>query len=201
VYYAGNLVWKVGRLLSGFRIRAWIRSSNKGILDIFRDTSKGTKTVRTLIPALSAVLAVSAPGVLLSASILFLFLGFGIYLGFVWSRALDTDAGKGDSRNVFIVYAVVLAVFYIAYTLSDIYQDYGTDATIRDAIARSLDEMRSEWPDIIRARAESYTERQKDREIQQDQLAKLTEILQLKYHNKSLRAAMEPLDEKETADV
>jgi ABC-type multidrug transport system fused ATPase/permease subunit len=156
-----------------------------------------------LIPALSAVLAVSAPGVLLSASVLFLLLGFGIYLGFVWSRALDADAGKGDSRDVFIVYIIVLAVVYMVYTLSDIYQDYGTDATVRGAIERTINKMQLEWPEIIRARAESYIERQKDRDIQQQQLATLTEILQVKYDNKRIRAEMGgiPPDETETADV
>lgn len=188
VYYAGNLVWKVGRLFSGFQIRAWIRNSNKGILDIIRDEISGISMLRMLIPALSAVLAVSAPGVLLSAAVVFLLLGFGIYLGFTWTRVLDTDAGKGDSRDVFIVYLVVLAVFYIVYTLSDVCQDYGTDATVRGAIERSIDKVLSEWPKFIQAREEQNMQQQQNRELQQQQLAIWRDILRVNTDNRNVMA-------------
>ncbi|KAF2257733.1 hypothetical protein CC78DRAFT_441196, partial [Lojkania enalia] len=124
VYHAGNLVWKVGCLFSGRQVRAWIRRSDKNIFDAIDSNDNVSSILRSLTPTLSSVLTISAPGVLLSAAILFLLLGFGIYLGCIWTRALDADAGYRDSRNVFIVYLVVLVLCYFTYTLWDIIQNY-----------------------------------------------------------------------------
>lgn len=148
VYNAGNLVWKLGCLFSANQIRAWIRGSDKKFLDIIYEEI-GISMLRLLTPALSSVLIVSAPGLLLSAAILFLLLGFGIYLGFVWTRALDTDAGRGDSRDVFIVYLVVLVVCYVVYTLFDIVHDRKIDVTVRGTIVRTLKELQTEWPKFL----------------------------------------------------
>ena len=40
----------------------------------------------------------------MSYSISAFIIGLAIYQGFVWTRTLDTDAGKTNSRNVFIAY-------------------------------------------------------------------------------------------------
>ena len=40
----------------------------------------------------------------MSYSISAFVIGLAIYQGFVWTRTLDTDAGKTNSRNVFIAY-------------------------------------------------------------------------------------------------
>jgi hypothetical protein len=166
VHHAGNLVWKVGCLFSGRQVRAWIRGSDKNILDAIDSNDNETSILRSLTPTLSSVLTISAPGVLLSAAILFLLLGFGIYLGCVWTRALDADAGVRDSRNVFVVYLVVLAICYCIYTLWDIVQDYGTDVTVRGAIKRSLEQLPKELPKFLeRKRQESIQERIRKEEI------------------------------------
>jgi len=164
VYYAGNLVWKVGRLFSGSEIRTWLRGNNQGIQDILGGEEIRHGILKTLTPALSSVLIVSAPGLLFSASVLCLLLGFGIYLGFVWTRALDTASGHGDSRSVFIVYLLVIAVFYVVYSLSDIVQDYGTGVTVGDIIMKSVEKLQTEWPKFVEAR-----EKRKIREYEEHQ--------------------------------
>ena len=164
VYYAGNLVWTVGRLFSGSEIRGWIRGSDQGILDSLSGEQRGPSPLQMLAPSLSSVLTVSAPGLLLSMSVLFLLLGFGIYLGFVWTRALDTESGTGDSRSVFIVYLVVLAVFYLMYSLSDIVQDYGTGVTVGDIIKKSVENLQTEWPKFVEAREERNRREQEERD-------------------------------------
>lgn len=149
----------MGSLLSGRQVRAWIRGSDKNILDVLFGNDNKDSILRLLTPTLSAVITISAPGVLLSAAILFLLLGFGIYLGCVWTRALDADAGYEASRNVFIVYLVLLMICYFAYTLWDILQDYGTDATVRGAILRNLEQLPKQLPRFLeRKRQESIQE-------------------------------------------
>ncbi|KAJ6789993.1 hypothetical protein PWT90_07583 [Aphanocladium album] len=74
-------------------------------------------------PSVTSVLTVSAPQVLLSSSLLALLLGVGVYFGFVWTRGLDGDAGKGDSRNVMIVYLVSIVVCFVVYSVSQFLQD------------------------------------------------------------------------------
>ncbi|KAF2191634.1 hypothetical protein K469DRAFT_556012, partial [Zopfia rhizophila CBS 207.26] len=124
VYYAGNRVWKIGRLLPGSQLRVWVRNSDRSMEDVLAETkTSDEKTrlksiVRSLAPAPSSVLTVSAPGLLLSAALRFQLVGFGIYLCFVWKRGLDISAGPNDSRNVFVVYLVGVSVCYGVYTVS-----------------------------------------------------------------------------------
>ena len=176
VYYAGNLVWKVGRLFSGSEIRGWIRGSDQGILDNLGGEQDGSSMLQMLAPSLSSVLIVSAPGLLLSVSVLFLLLGFGIYLGFVWTRALDTESGSKDSRSVFIVYLVILSVFYVMYSLSDIVQDYGTGVTVGDIITKSVENLRTEWPKFVDAREERNRREEEERVLKTRHLAIWEEI-------------------------
>jgi len=75
------------------------------------------------MPSAAAVLTISAPHALLSSSLFSLFIALGIYFGFVWTRNLDQNAGVHDSRNVFILYMVVLGVCLLVYSLSSLIQD------------------------------------------------------------------------------
>ncbi|ERF75575.1 hypothetical protein EPUS_04555 [Endocarpon pusillum Z07020] len=63
---------------------------------------------------------------LLTTSLVALIIALGIYLGFTWTRGLDTDAGLHDSRNVFIMYAVGLTVCILVYSISGLIQDGDT---------------------------------------------------------------------------
>ena len=56
--------------------------------------------------SISAIFILSAPYIMMSYAIIAFIVGLAIYQGFVWTRNLDTDAGKINSRNVFIAYMV-----------------------------------------------------------------------------------------------
>ena len=43
---------------------------------------------------------------MMKASIFAFLIGLAIYQGFTWTRSLDSSAGQGDSRDVFITYMV-----------------------------------------------------------------------------------------------
>jgi hypothetical protein len=179
VYYAGNLVWKVGRLFSGSEIRGWLRGSDQGILDILGGDQNGPGILQMLAPALSSFLTASALGLLLSTSVLFLLLGFGIYLGFVWTRALDTDSMHRDSRSVFIVYLVILVVFYVVYSLSDIVEDYGTGVIVGDIIKKSVEKLQTEWSKFVEARVERNRREQGERDSKYRHLEIWEQILRM----------------------
>jgi hypothetical protein len=144
VYYAGNPVWKIGRLEGDNQIRAWIRSSDKGIKDILAEPktlsekTRLQRLIRTLAPAPSSVLVVTAPGLLLSSALISLLVGFGIYFYFVWARRLDSLAGRNDSRDIFIFYIVSLLLCYGVYAIAGISQDKETTATVRETIRGAL---------------------------------------------------------------
>ena len=71
-----------------------------------------------------AVLIVSAPFTMVKISIFSFLIGLIIYQGFTWTRALDSDAGIGASRNVFIALVVGLGFciifFMITFAAKDI---------------------------------------------------------------------------------
>ena len=48
------------------------------------------------------------PFIFMNLSLGSFLLGLGVYLGFVWTRDLDSGAGKYDSRNIFILFLVVV---------------------------------------------------------------------------------------------
>jgi hypothetical protein len=58
------------------------------------------------IPRLSVVLLLCASKTFLNYAIVAYVLGLGVYLGFVWQNSLDADAGRDDSRNIFIVFLI-----------------------------------------------------------------------------------------------
>ena len=65
---------------------------------------------------MAAILITSAPFNMMKASIFAFLLGLAIYQGFTWTRALDPNAGRGDSRNVFITFIVgtgACVLFYL----------------------------------------------------------------------------------------
>ncbi|KAM3513557.1 hypothetical protein MY11210_002844 [Beauveria gryllotalpidicola] len=72
---------------------------------------------------LFAITPYPAPQTLLSSSLLSLLLDVGVYFGFVSMRAVDKDAGHGDSRNIMIVYLVSIIVCFGVYSVSQLLQD------------------------------------------------------------------------------
>ena len=71
-----------------------------------------------------AVLIVSAPFNMVKVSIFSFLIGLTIYQGYTWTRALDSSAGIGASRDVFITLVVGLGFcfmfFIIAFAAKDI---------------------------------------------------------------------------------
>jgi hypothetical protein len=144
VYYAVQQQRVLGRLLEPEQVRRWIRGpvwaesqrtqwkkkSKRNLAcepDAFHpddgaseDDLRLSMMQRCYKPAVSSVLTVSAPHLLLSTSILGLLLSMAIYLGFVWTKDLDEKvAGKHDSRNVFILFIASWGVCWLVYALSD----------------------------------------------------------------------------------
>ena len=74
-------------------------------------------------PSVASVLTIAAPRVLLATSVLTLLTGLGTYLGFTWTRDLDSGASSSDSRNVFIMYVVGLGACFGIYYLPQLLQD------------------------------------------------------------------------------
>ena len=72
------------------------------------------------LPRAASVLTISAPGALLNASVHGFLIGFGIYLGFLWTRDLDDSIISIDKKAVFLTYIITLAVSYTLYAISSI---------------------------------------------------------------------------------
>ena len=124
-------------------MRVWISGHSKGPYDYIREITPlpAKQLVRSLAPAPSSVLTVSAPGMLLSASLCFLLIGFGIYLGFMWTRTLDDLAGPDDNRDVFIVYIVSLVFCYGLCSMSDAAHDRQVNDTVGGKMQNSLERL------------------------------------------------------------
>ncbi|KAB2105012.1 hypothetical protein AG0111_0g7137 [Alternaria gaisen] len=112
-YYATRLYRKLGRCLRANEIKAWIHPTKTTLR--YPESS-----VQQWLPSVASVLTVSAPNMLLSASLNTFLVGLGVYFGNVWTRNLDESAGSSASRAVFIVYIVGLALCYGIYALSSL---------------------------------------------------------------------------------
>lgn len=125
----------MGRLLQASQVRAWIRGepdeepeiptkeSIDRVLGSGRFFWHGRSILNPFRPSLASVLTISAPQLLLSASLYSFLIGLGVYVSFVWRRQLDPKAGFNDSRNIFITYVVSIAVCEIIYSISAMTQE------------------------------------------------------------------------------
>lgn len=87
----------------------------KGLLDDFHDLKEWQRCA-----SLWSAFLLQVPFTYMKLSLGSFVLGLSIYLGFVWTRDLDPNAGKNDSRNIFIVLPVVVLAcvyFYVAPAL------------------------------------------------------------------------------------
>lgn len=134
VYYATTLQRIMGRLLQPAQVRAWIRGgdphSRKADPQHFVPSGALPSSVDEELlhycftPSISSVITISAPQMLLSVSLLSLLLGIGVYLGFMWTRDLDIEFGRYDSRNIWIVYLVSTVVCVLVYSTSRLITDH-----------------------------------------------------------------------------
>lgn len=101
VYYACSLSRDIGKVYQPELIRDWLSAAPQGGSEETRPGQKKEKKA-----SISAIFILSAPYTMMSYAIFAFNLGLAIYQGFVWTKNLDTDAGKINSRNIFIAYIV-----------------------------------------------------------------------------------------------
>ena len=140
VYYSSTQQRSLGRLLTGTEVKAWIRGAEpvkpRSPEKFDQKRPKRPKQTRSsLVPSPAAVLTISAPQALLSASLNSFLVGFGVYLGSVWKSSLDNDAGENNSRMVFISFIVSTTFCYGIYSLSGLAQ------SAQDPIQKMLEGM------------------------------------------------------------
>ena len=104
----------MGKLYQPEGIRNWLRLPPPG-LNYDDDDPKAS---------LPAVLIISAPFTMVKFSIFAFLAGLAIYQGFTWTRQLDSSAGKGDSRDVFITLMIGTGLcsifFFLTFSLKNI---------------------------------------------------------------------------------
>jgi len=128
VYYASNQYQRLSRCINAAQVRSWIRGANR------RDPN-------TEFPSVAAVLTVSAPTTLLSASVYAFLVGFGVYLAYAWTLDFDALATQDDSKAVFITYVVGVFVCFSVYGLSSAAVGANIDGEVwtRDRVGRNSD--------------------------------------------------------------
>ena len=100
VYYACTLSRNIGKCYQAKLVRDWLSAATQHMENAEANEKNETQA------SLSGIFILSAPYTMMSYAILAFVTGLAIYQGFVWTRTLDTDAGKDNSRNVFIAYIV-----------------------------------------------------------------------------------------------
>jgi hypothetical protein len=141
-----NYLFLIKRLepwISGRRrkLKHYLRAANGNSINY----DPGT-LVKGLTPCIQSVLTASAPGMLLSASMTFLLIGFGVYLGFLWTKELVSETDTDDSRNVFIIYLLGLSFWFILYTMTDTPSARKAPDTAHGTMGDNLENLRYRLP-------------------------------------------------------
>ena len=123
VYYACSLSRDIGKLFQPELIRDWLSAEGAP-----EEMEQGGKKERKA--SISAIFILSAPYTMMSYAIIAFITGLAIYQGFVWTRNLDTDAGKTNSRNVFIAYIVSSGFGVVFFSFAGLIK-YGEDLLLR----------------------------------------------------------------------
>ena len=90
----------------------------KGLLEDFNHLQEWQRS-----SSLWSAFILQAPFSYMQLSLGSFVLGLGIYLGFVWTRELDQSAGPNDSRNIFIVFVVVVVFCIYFYVTPALYKE------------------------------------------------------------------------------
>lgn len=162
----------MGRLLQAKQVRGWIRGRlpapkshslwQRKISHRFRGDPTDYRTTASdpistsseimkqcFTPCVASVITMSAPQILLSASLLALLLALGMYFGFTWTRHLDVDTGEDGSRNVLIFYIISLTLCFVVYSVSRLIQDDDT-RTERMILSEYMNDFVAKYPDVAR---------------------------------------------------
>ena len=78
--------------------------------------------------SLTSAFLLNSPGGMINLSLGSFVLGLGVYLGFLWTRGLDTDAGPDDSRNNFIVYIASVLIIPCLYGIPSVLKNIEDEA-------------------------------------------------------------------------
>ena len=111
----------MGRLLYPKQVKEWIRgAANSSMPEVLSRPKE--MIIQYFLPSAASVVTISAPTILFSASLNSFLIGLGVYLGFIWQRNLDSNAGINDSRDVFITYIIGVGASYAVYSLPALVQ-------------------------------------------------------------------------------
>jgi hypothetical protein len=147
VYYASDQHRVLGRCLNSLQIKRWIEHDREDAEHVY-NMLFGNQKVRHRLPrkpAASSIMTVSAPVIMLSASVHSFLIGIGVYLGKVWVKELDDDADDDDSHNVFLAYIIGLTVCYGIYGISQLISK--SHAATGDELGQLLDQV-NETPQV-----------------------------------------------------
>ena len=73
--------------------------------------------------SLYSALMLATPSNLINMSLGSFVIGIAVYLGFLWTRNLDTSAGTDDSRNVFIIFLICVVFCISSYSIPHALKD------------------------------------------------------------------------------
>ena len=102
------------------------------------------RMLTTKNPSVYAVLVMGIPAFMLNLSLGMLLIGLGVYLAFIWTRRLDTQAGPNDSRNVFVFYIIGIFTMIATYFIPNALKDGETEQQgVRKRILQKLEKVKS----------------------------------------------------------
>lgn len=139
----------MGRLLLPGQVRGWIRGEpdrKPVVISSSQSDISPSQLRKPFLPGPSSVLTISAPQLLLSASLYSFLVGLGVYVSFVWRRQLDPNAGFNDSRNIFITYIVSIAICQVIYSISSVNQEDPTQKNPWHTVNDNLEHYRESHP-------------------------------------------------------
>lgn len=112
-----NKLKKFGdRTKTGLTIQS-VSDLEKGLLDDFNNLQEWQRSA-----SLWSAFLLQVPFTYMKLSLGSFLIGLSIYLGFVWTRDLDQEAGKNDSRNIFIVLLVMVLACIYSYVAPALYK-------------------------------------------------------------------------------
>lgn len=132
VYYACSLSRDIGKCCQPEAVRDWLSAANTSNTASSEVDKKEGRNA-----SLSTIFVLSAPYTMMSYSIIAFVIGLAIYQGFVWTRTLDTDAGKTNSRNVFIAYIASSGFCQLFFASADIIKTVESLLIHRSSMRRS----------------------------------------------------------------
>ena len=165
VYYACSLSRDIGKCNQPEAVRDWLTAATPNRSEIVSSVLDKKERKNA---SLSAIFVLSAPYTMMSYSILAFVIGLAIYQGYVWTTTLDTDAGKTNSRNVFIAYIVSSGFCQLFFASAGVIKTVETRLMLRSS-RRRLREWRPGNENIV-----ERSPRDGDEPLQLEQLDQAT---------------------------